>query len=96
MVMDTIETKEIGEPVENPKPGQEPMAVDAREAARLCGIGRTSWLTRYHAGQTPEPVRLGRRVLWRVRELAAWLDAGCPPRHNWQWPSSSRAGRVAL
>ena len=59
--------------------------IDAKEAAAFLGISRTNWLTRYHAGQTPDSVRLGRRVLWRVAELIAWVDAGCPPRHNWRW-----------
>ena len=31
----------------------------------------------------PKPVRLGRRVVWRVEELKAWVDAGCPPLHKW-------------
>ena len=64
----------------------ERLLVDARGAAALLGISRTNWLTRYQMGQTPEPIRnLGRRVLWRLAELRAWVDAGCPNRYNWQW-----------
>jgi predicted DNA-binding transcriptional regulator AlpA len=35
-------------------------------------------------GQLPRPIRLGRRKLWNVRELQAWLDAGSPPRDRWE------------
>jgi predicted DNA-binding transcriptional regulator AlpA len=63
----------------------DPLLIDAKGAAALCGICRTTWLSLCSAGKTPEPIRLGRRVLWRLDELRAWLDAGCPARHNWQW-----------
>lgn len=51
----------------------------------MCGVGRTTWLSLNSAGKVPAPVRLGRRVLWRLEELKAWLDAGCPVRHKWKW-----------
>jgi predicted DNA-binding transcriptional regulator AlpA len=60
-----------------------PLLVDAREAARLCGVSRTTWLSLSQQGLTPEPLRLGRRVLWRVAELRAWTAAGCPARSRW-------------
>ncbi|HMO84346.1 MAG TPA: helix-turn-helix domain-containing protein [Lacipirellulaceae bacterium] len=60
------------------------LAVDAAEAARLCGVSRTSWYGLQAAGRLPRPVRLGRRVVWRVEELKAWLAAGCPPLAKWQ------------
>ena len=62
------------------------LLVDAKEAARLCGIGLLTWYTLASIGKTPNPLRLGRRVLWRRNELLAWVDAGLPPRHNWEWP----------
>ena len=57
---------------------------DARDAAKLCGIGRTSWLSLAASGKTPAPVRLGRRVLWRRDELKDWIAAGCPARQKWE------------
>jgi predicted DNA-binding transcriptional regulator AlpA len=60
-----------------------PLLVDAREAAALCGIGRTLWLQLASAGRVPMPVRLGRRTLWRAEELAEWVAAGCPARDRW-------------
>jgi predicted DNA-binding transcriptional regulator AlpA len=61
-----------------------PFAVEAREAARICGISRTSWYGLRAGGAIPAPIRLGRRVLWRVDELRRWLDAGCPNQRKWQ------------
>lgn len=39
----------------------------------------------------PAPVRLGRRTLWSVQVLEAWVLAGCPPRHRWEAMSAPAA-----
>lgn len=54
-----------------------PLLIDAKTAAAALSIGsRTLWtLTRCEAIPS---VRIGRRVLYRPGELAAWLDAGAP------------------
>ena len=62
----------------------EPLLLDARAAAALCGVGRTLWLTMHQDGRIPMPLRLGRRTLWRRSELERWIEAGCPPRLRWQ------------
>lgn len=58
--------------------------VNAVEAARICGVSRTTWFKLRAAGRIPSPVRLARRVLWRVEELHQWIAAGCPTLHQWQ------------
>lgn len=68
----------------------EPIAVDAVEAARLFGVSPSFWRKLDRAGAIPLPVKLGARVLWTVRELRAWADAGCPPRGKWLLLSGSR------
>jgi predicted DNA-binding transcriptional regulator AlpA len=70
-----------------------PIAIDARGAARLCGISRSLWHSMKAAGRIPLPIRLGRRVLWRVEELHAWVKAGCPPLHRWEQIKNS-AGKT--
>ena len=60
------------------------LMVDAKVAAKLCGIGKTTWYQLHAAGRTPLPVRFGRRALWRRDEIADWVAAGCPARHQWQ------------
>ena len=54
------------------------------EAAKLCGVGKTLWNELVASGRTPEPVRLGRRVLWLREELVEWCENGCPNREKWQ------------
>lgn len=65
-----------------------PLLLDAKAAAAMCGVSRTTWWSLHAAGRIPVPVHLGRRTLWRAVELAAWTEAGCPPRHRWQWKES--------
>lgn len=60
------------------------LGVEAVEAARLCGVSRSTWYSLRKAGRVPKPVRLGRRVLWRVEELREWVAAGCPPLSRWE------------
>jgi predicted DNA-binding transcriptional regulator AlpA len=68
------------------------LLVDARAAARLCGVSRSHFLAMHSAGKVPLPVRLGRRTLWRAAELAAWIDAGCPARDRWHTLTRLRPG----
>ncbi len=72
--------------------------VGAVEAARICGISRTTWYSLKAAGRLPAPVHLGRRVLWRREELHDWMTARCPSLHQWQrlkepHTTSSRKGQ---
>jgi predicted DNA-binding transcriptional regulator AlpA len=55
-----------------------PLAVDATVAARMIGISRAHLWKLSTTGRAPEPIKLGRRCIWRVSELRDWLDAGAP------------------
>ena len=55
-----------------------------KAAARFCGVGASTWDRLCAAGLTPAPVRLGGSVAWSRRELARWIDHGCPPRVDWE------------
>ena len=62
-----------------------PLAVNAAEAARLLGIGKSlfySMLATERFG--PRPVRLGRAVRFSRIEIEAWIAAGAPPRARWE------------
>ena len=67
-------------PAESPVPR---FLLRRREAASACGVSAASWDRLVSAGKTPAPIRLGKRLVWRVAELAAWVEAGCPPRAEW-------------
>ena len=61
-----------------------PLLLDARAAAGLCGVSRSTWYVLHAAGRIPLPRRLGRAVRWDRRELEAWTAAGCPSRDRWE------------
>jgi len=66
-----------------------PILLDSKAAARLCGLGRTSFLTNDRLGIIgPRAIRLSGKVLWCREELEAWACHGCPPRQVWLalWP----------
>ena len=71
-------------------PAPSPLLLDAKAAARLCGISRSHFLALHSSGRVPLPVRLGRRTLWRAPELAAWIQAGCPARDRWHTIKGAR------
>ena len=61
-----------------------PLLVSAVDAAGLLGVGRSLFYAMHSNGRLgPQPVKLGRRTLWRQHELTAWVEAGCPPRPKW-------------
>lgn len=63
------------------------------DLARLLGLSeRTVWRLD-SAGNLPQPIRLGRSVRWRVVEIQAWLEQGCPSRQVWN--STIRKGKGA-
>jgi predicted DNA-binding transcriptional regulator AlpA len=65
-------------------------------AARFCGVGASTWDRLTAAGLTPAPIRLGGSVGWSRRELALWIDHGCPARAEWEpvWRAVRTARRV--
>lgn len=50
------------------------LAVSAEEAARMCGIGRTTLYAALAAGSL-KSIKLGKRRLITVKALEAWLQA---------------------
>lgn len=63
---------------------EESVMVGIKEVLKICGnISRTTWYDLMSAGKTPEPIRLGGRVLWLRDDLIAWCRAGCPSRDRW-------------
>jgi excisionase family DNA binding protein len=63
--------------------GPTPILVDARQAAELLGIGLRTIRAMDAAGKLPSPVRVSNCVRWRLSELHAWTEAGCPDRETW-------------
>ncbi len=59
------------------------LLLTATDAARRCGCSVRTWRTWDRSGRTPLPIRIGRSLYWRPKELAAWVEAGCPDRATW-------------
>ncbi|MBN9523298.1 helix-turn-helix domain-containing protein [bacterium] len=60
-----------------------PLVADAKGLAKLLGLGVRTIRSHDAAGKLPQPLKLGGRVVWRLDELRAWLDAGAPDRATW-------------
>jgi predicted DNA-binding transcriptional regulator AlpA len=65
------------------EPDTRPLLVNAATAAKLCGRSLRTWRSWDATGRTPEPVRIGGSILWRLDEIQAWVEAGCPLRKDW-------------
>jgi len=61
-----------------------PLLLNAQSAAAICKKSARTWQSWDALGLIPRPVRIGRSTLWRVDELRAWIDAGCPSRDVWE------------
>ena len=62
----------------------QPLAVSAKQLARMLDLSVRTIRTMDAAGKLPRGVRIGRSVRWPVDELRDWLDAGCPDRRAWE------------
>lgn len=67
----------------------------ASQVASLIGVGKRSWWRYVAAGRAPKPVQIGGSVRWRLAELNAWIEAGCPQTPpaqfgNEMWPGRPR------
>ena len=65
---------------ESSAPSSLPLALLIREKdlPALLGVSRAFIRKRLAAGQFPQPIRLGRCVLWKRQALVTWIEAGCP------------------
>lgn len=62
----------------------EPELIRADHAARLCGVSRVTWLRWRSAGKIPDPIRIGRTVLWSKTDIVRWIAARCPDASTWR------------
>src|SRR5712692_54139 len=50
----------------------------------LVNVSRAHWCRLEVAGKTPAAIRLGRKKLYRRRDLALWIEWGCPARNEFE------------
>ena len=46
-------------------------------------------------GEIPKPIKLGRRIVWPVEAIKAWLAAGAPTAAEWDGMNSKKTRRRA-
>lgn len=73
-----------------------PLLIPDIVAAALAGVSRAHWQRLRAAGKLPPSVRLGRKVLWRRAEVAAWIDAGCPDSRTWAAMQAAAGRRLKI
>ena len=44
-------------------------------------------------GEIPKPIKIGRRIVWPVEMIKAWLAAGAPSAEEWDGMQSNRNRR---
>ncbi len=52
--------------------------MDVKEMARFLHISIVTLYKLISLGRVPAPVKLGRRTLWPVENVKAWVAEGCP------------------
>ncbi len=62
-----------------------PVLLEAKRAAKACGVGLTLWHQLNATGRIPTPVILNSKTLWSTRQLELWALNGCPSRDSVEW-----------
>jgi excisionase family DNA binding protein len=58
----------------------EQLLLSQTELARLLDLSIRTISRMNASGKIPKPVRVGRSVRWRRKEIEEWIAAGCPKR----------------
>ena len=66
------------------------LTVGIKGLAKLLGISRSLACKLDASGRLPRGIYLGRRKVWSVAEIEAWLAAGAPTREVWEAQKASR------
>lgn len=68
------------------------LLIDTMVTAKLLNVSARTVYRMDQVQAIPPPVRLGKNIVrWRLAEILAWIDAGCPRRRNWNYPGDSEA-----
>lgn len=67
----------------------EVLTLTIKELAKRLGISERTIRRRVETRELPRPIRLGRKLLWRVAEIKAWVVAGMPKVDQWTWEAGN-------
>ena len=75
-----------------PEVTTEAIMVGSAQAARLCGVARSTFLGWDAAGLCPKPIRIGGRVLWSTEDLRLFARWGAPGRETFEAKKAALEG----
>lgn len=62
------------------------LLIDVKTTAQLLNVSPRTLYRLDQLEAVPPPVRIaGRLIRWRLGEIIAWMDAGCPTRRSWTY-----------
>lgn len=59
-----------------------PVLVTADEVASMLSISNATVHRHNTEGRLPEPIRIGRAIRWRLKDITAWIENGCHYRRD--------------
>jgi predicted DNA-binding transcriptional regulator AlpA len=62
---------------------EETLLLDAAALGRILGLSSRTVRRKHADGLIPRPLNIGGSVRWNRIEILGWIEAGCPPRENW-------------
>ena len=68
------------------------LLIDKKIMAQLLNVSSRTLSRLDDLQAIPAPIRLGvagSMIRWRLAEILAWMDAGCPLRRSWAYPEVS-------
>lgn len=57
----------------------QPLLTDTVGAAHMAGVSVSTWHSLVATRRAPAGFKLGGKVVYRIKELEAWVAQGCPP-----------------
>jgi predicted DNA-binding transcriptional regulator AlpA len=61
------------------------LLVGKKEVSSLLNISSRTLSRLVDEKAMPNPIRLGNKVQWRLREIIEWVEADCPPQRYWNY-----------
>jgi len=64
--------------------GDSRLLISAAELGKLLGVNKSTVWNWHSSGRIPMPVHIGGTTRWKAEEIRRWVEAGCPPRAQWE------------
>ncbi|HBE69990.1 MAG TPA: hypothetical protein DDW52_17730 [Planctomycetaceae bacterium] len=61
------------------------LLVGTKQVSALLNISSRTISRLIQEKAMPNPIKLGNRTQWRLREIIEWVEADCPPQRHWNY-----------